>query len=88
MPCPEKLVLALLAIQVALPLLVMLLRPDFDKKNSLGLDFDFYIAMAAVAGFAWLAGLVFALQLETRKGLYIFGHLVSLIFGVLYFVLV
>lgn len=88
MPRPEKLVVALLAIQVILPLSVMLLHPGFDKKNALGLDFDFVIAMAVAAGFTWLAGLVFALQLEARKSRYLLGHLVTLGFGVLYFALV
>jgi hypothetical protein len=86
-PRPEKLVVALLIIQVALPLSVMLLHPGFDKKSSTGLDFDFLIAMAAVAGFAWLAGVVFSLQLEARKSLYVFGHLATLGFGALYFLL-
>ncbi|HEY8994129.1 MAG TPA: hypothetical protein VIM71_05680 [Lacunisphaera sp.] len=88
MPRPEKLVVGLMAIQVILSLSVMLLHPGFDKKNDLGLDFDFVIAMVVVAGFTWIAGLVFALQLEARKGRYLIGHLVTLVFGVLFFALV
>jgi hypothetical protein len=87
MPRPEKLVVALLVIQVALPLSVMLLHPGFDKKNPAGLDFDFVLCVAAVAGCAWLAGVAFSLQLEARKGLYLVGHLATLGLGVLYFLL-
>lgn len=88
MPRPEKLVITLLAIQVALPMSVMFLHPGFDKKNSLGLDFDFVLLMLGLSGFAWLAGLVSTLQLEERKSRYILWHVVSLLFGILYFALI
>ena len=84
----EKLVLTLMLLQLAMPVVVNLLQPGFDKKNSVGLDFDFWIAMAVLSGALWLAGLVFSLQLEARKGRYLLGHLITLGSGLLFFVLI
>jgi hypothetical protein len=85
---PERLVLVLLTIQVAIPFAVLFLRPGFDKKNSAGLDFNFVLLMIAVAGFSWLAGLVFSLHLEARKGAYVAGHVASLLLAATIFFLV
>jgi hypothetical protein len=87
-PRSEKLVLVLMFLQVAIPLAVNLLRPGFDKKNSLGLDYDFWIAMAVLSGVLWFVGLAFAFQLEGRRIRYVLGHIVTLFFGTLYLVLI
>ena len=87
-PRPEKLVLALMFLQLAIPVAVNLLHPGFDKRNSLGLDYDFWMAMAVITGALWLTGLFFSLQLEARRMRYVLGHLFTLSSGLLFFVLI
>jgi hypothetical protein len=73
----EKTVMALLFIQPALVLLVLVLQPGFDYPNSLGLDFDFVVLVFGAYVVSWLVGFVLACTLSSRRAVYVCGYFLS-----------
>jgi len=87
MPPIEKSLIVVIIAEIVVPLSVAVLRPGFDKKNSLGLDFDFVVQMGWCFSVFWLVGFSLAAIYRKEKKRYLFTQLgmlplfLSLLYG-------
>ncbi len=72
----EKALIAITIAEIAAPLSVVLLQPGFDKKNSLGLDFDFVVQMGWCFAILWIVGMCLATVYRKEKKRYFVTYLV------------
>jgi hypothetical protein len=75
-PFIEKLLIAAILGEIIAPLSVILLRPGFDKANSLGLDFDFVVWMGWFFGVLWAVGCGFSWAHRKARKRYLIIHLI------------
>ena len=78
----EKVAIGLLALQLVLPVSIVVLQPGFDKPNALGLDFDFVVFVGLSYLVAWLASLILSFTIPVRRGWYILACILSPVIGI------